>query len=78
MRVSYPRLYASADGETHLQDLPVYMCRVVYVPGFPEVVDVAPAQPVTVALTFSRLGGVKPGLASRATASVRNSCCRAV
>ena len=57
MRVSYPRLYASADGETHFQDLPVYMSRVIYVPGFPEVVDVAPAQPVT-ALTFSRLGGV--------------------
>lgn len=56
MRTSYPKLYASADGETHFQDVPVVMTPVAYIPNMPDqpLVDVAPAQAVT-ALTFSRL-----------------------
>ncbi len=56
IRMSYPRLYASADRETHFQDVPVSMTPVVYVPDLPDhpLVDVATAQAVT-ALTFSRL-----------------------
>jgi hypothetical protein len=32
-RTSYPRLYASVDGEIHCRDVPVSMTPVVYVPG---------------------------------------------
>jgi hypothetical protein len=48
MRMTYPRLYASPDGETHFQDAPGSMTPVVYTPGVPgaPLVDVAPAQPV--------------------------------
>ena len=55
-RMTYPRLYASPDGETHFQDVPVSMTPVVYTPDVPgtPLVDVAPAQSVA-ALTFSRL-----------------------
>ena len=56
MRTSYPRLYASVDGDTHFQDVPVSMAPVVYLPDMPgaPLVDVATSQSVT-ALTFSRL-----------------------
>jgi hypothetical protein len=56
IRMSYPRLYASADRETHFQAVPVSMTPVVYVQDLPDhpLVDVATAQAVT-ALTFSRL-----------------------
>ena len=36
IRMSYPRLYASADRETHFQDVPVSMTPVVYVPDLPD------------------------------------------
>ena len=51
--LTYPRVHASPDGETHFQDLAVSMVPVVFVPGIP-LVDVAAPEPVT-ALTFARV-----------------------
>jgi hypothetical protein len=53
VRLTYPRVYASPDGETHFQDVAVPMAPAVYLPGIP-LVDVAAPHLVT-ALTFSRL-----------------------
>ncbi len=53
VRLTYPRVYASPDGETHFQDLAVPMAPTVFVPGIP-LVDVGEPHPVT-ALTLSRL-----------------------
>ena len=53
IRLTYPRVYASPDGETHFQDIAVPMTPAVFVPGIP-LVDVAEPHPVT-ALTFARL-----------------------
>ena len=53
VRLTYPRVYASPDGETHFQDVAVPMAPAVFVPGIP-LVDVAAPDPVT-ALTFARV-----------------------
>jgi hypothetical protein len=53
IRLTYPRVYASQDGETHFQDVAVPMAPAVYLPDIP-LVDVAAPQSVK-ALTFSRL-----------------------
>jgi hypothetical protein len=51
--MNYPRVYASADGETHFEDINVEMTPGVYVQGIP-LVDLAAWTPVS-ALIFSRL-----------------------
>lgn len=53
VRLTYPRVHASPDGETHFQDIAVPMVPAVYLVGIP-LVDVAESYPVT-ALTFARL-----------------------
>jgi len=53
VRLTYPRVHASPDGETHFQDIPAPMAPAVFVPGIP-LVDVGEPHPVT-ALTFARV-----------------------
>jgi quercetin dioxygenase-like cupin family protein len=51
--MKYPRLFTSADGDTHFGEITVDRRPAVYVPGIP-LVDIAAPTPVN-ALIFSRL-----------------------
>jgi quercetin dioxygenase-like cupin family protein len=53
VRLAYPRVYASPNGETHFQEVDLPLTPVIYVPDIP-LVDVGEPQTVT-ALTFSRV-----------------------
>ena len=46
VRLSYPRVHTTPDGESHFQDVPVSMAPAVYVAGIP-LVGVASPQPAT-------------------------------